>query len=61
MTFRPSDDGSTQELCGYVPIIDDYIGNEPDEEFSVTLVSASPYGDFGDSESCITITDNDGE
>ena len=61
VTFQPSsDDGSPQTLCGIVPIINDMIGNEPDEEFSVRLISASPDGDFGDSESCITIIDDDG-
>ena len=49
-------------MCGSVPIIDDTIVGEPDEEFSVTLVSSDPPGArFGDRESCITITDDDGE
>ena len=63
VTFTPSDEGITQRLCGSVPIINnDMIGNEPDEEFSVTLVSTMPPGgSFGDTESCITIIDDDGE
>ena len=62
LTFEPSDEGTTQRMCGDVPILDDMIGNEPDEEFSVTLVSTDPSGArFGDRESCITIMDDDGE
>ena len=62
VTFTPSDEGTTRSLCGSVPIINDMIGNEPDEEFSVTLVSTMPPGgSFGDRESCITIIDDDGE
>ena len=62
VTFMPSDLGTTQRLCGNVPIIDDMVGNEPNEEFSVTLVSTNPPGaQFGDRESCITIIDDDGE
>ena len=60
VTFMPSDLGTTQRLCGSVPIIDDTVSNEPNEEFSVTLVSTDPPGArFSDRESCITITDND--
>ena len=62
MTFVPSDETTPQRMCGSVPIIDDTIVGEPDEEFSVTLVSSDPPGArFGDRESCITITDDDGE
>ena len=62
VTFVPSDLGTTQRQCGNVRIIDDMIGNEPNEEFSVTLVSTDPSGArFGDKESCITIIDDDGE
>ena len=62
VTFVPSDLGTTQRECGSVRIIDDMIGNEPNEEFSVTLVSTDPSGArFGDRESCITIIDDDGE
>lgn len=48
-----------QKLCGSVTIIDDMFGNEKDEEFSVTLTSATPEGSFGEEQSCITIKDND--
>ena len=57
LTFLPSDE--PQVVCDAVRIIDDAIGNEPEEEFSVTLISASPEGSFGDNESCITIIDDD--
>ena len=52
-----------QRLCGSVPITDDMIGNEPDEEFVVSLVSTDPPGvaKFGNRDSCITIIDDDGE
>ena len=60
LTFQPSDEAS-QIRCGTVSIIDDIIGNEPPEEFSVTLTSASPDGMFGDDESCVTIIDDDSE
>ena len=61
VTFMPSDQG-TQERCGIVPIIDDMIGNEPNKELLVTLISSDPSGaKFGDRESCITIIDDDGE
>ena len=54
--------GVSQRLCGNVTIIDDTTAGEPNEEFSVTLVSSDPPGvRFGDRESCITIIDNDGE
>lgn len=62
MTFEPTVGSETGDiLCGFVPIIDDMIVGEPDELFSVRLVSANPVGTFADdaSESCITILDND--
>ena len=60
-TFVPSDQGM-QEFCGIIPITDDMIGNEPNEELSVTLISSDPPGvSYGDRESCITIIDDDGE
>ena len=50
LTFLPSVE--SQAICGAVQIINDAIGNEPEEEFSVTLIiSASPEGSFGDNES----------
>ena len=59
-TFMPTDQ-SSQRLCGDVTIINDMIGNEPDEEFSVRLISASPEGNIDGQESCVTIIDDDGE
>ena len=63
LTFLPSKESiSVQTHCGVVQIIDNVIGIEPDEEFSVTLISASPEGSFGnDYESHIIIRDDDGE
>ena len=54
-TFGPQDEGSQMD-CDLVDIIDDLIGNEPDEEFSVTLISVTT---SGSEEACITIIDND--
>ena len=60
VTFAPIvDDVSTQEKCGSVSIIDDAIPGEPNESFSVRLISANPAGSFGNSETCVTIVDND--
>ena len=42
-------------------IIDDAIGIEPDDEFSVTLISASPEGSFGNDYESYIIRDDDGE
>lgn len=50
--------GSTQ-ICRAVQIIDDELANEPPEEFSVVLLEVFPSGEFGVTESCITIIDND--
>ena len=48
--------------CAMIPIIDDLLGNEPDELFSVTFSSFSPIGLEGDvAEACVTIVDNDGK
>ena len=60
VTFETSAGGQT--LCGRVPILDDSLGNEPNELFSVTITSVSdPAIMIGqNAESCITITDNDG-
>ena len=60
LPFEPSEDGQT--VCGDVPIIDDDLGNEPNELFSVTIISVSD-GDIAigqESETCVTIEDNDG-
>ena len=53
-------DSATQNsmMCVRVQIMDDELANELDEQFSVSLVSASM---IRSSESCITIVDNDGE
>ena len=61
LTFEPSGDGQT--VCGNVSIINDLLGNEPNELFSVTITEVS--GDTvsigaGD-ESCVEIIDNDGK
>ena len=58
-TFRPS---QTPALCGNVPIIDDSIGLEPNELFSVRITSVSGANVMiGDQdESCVEIIDNDG-
>ena len=62
LTFMPSDEG-TQIMCFNASIIDDLLGNEPDEEFSVTISSIVPAGSVSgvDTEACITIVDNDSE
>ena len=57
-TFGPQDVDGVQEECDLVDIIDDLIGNEPDEEFSVTLINVTA---SGSEEACITIIDNDSE
>ena len=59
--FPPSAGGQT--VCGNVPIMDDDLGNEGDELFSVIITSVS--GDkvmIGpNNESCVTILDDDSE
>ena len=60
LTFVPTDEG-TQTMCFNVLIIDDSLGNEPDEMFSVTISEAVPAGNVGDTEACVTIIDNDSE
>ena len=59
--FPPSAGGQT--VCGNVPIMDDDLGNEGDELFSVIITSVS--GDkimIGtNDESCVTILDDDSE
>ena len=59
-SFKPSG-SNPQKFCGFVRIIDDMIGNEQDESFSVTLISANPPANFGDKESCINIIDDESE
>ena len=61
LIFMPSDEG-TQTLCFNVSIIDDLLGNEPDEEFSVAISDTVPAGSVGDNaEACVTIINNDSE
>ena len=55
LTFAPSD----ATICINITIINDTIANEPDEQFSVTLTSASPVGTFGEDTTCVTIIDDD--
>ena len=42
-----------------ISIRDDSIAGEPDESFSVTLISATPNGVFEEDTTCITIIDDD--
>ena len=60
MTFEPIAGNESAEMrCGNVPIIDDTVAGEPDEQFSVRLISANPPGNFSNDETCVTIVDND--
>ena len=62
VTFEPTEGNEIAEMiCGNVPIIDDTVAREPDEQFSVRLMSANPVGNFNNdaSESCVTILDDD--
>lgn len=61
VTFAPS--GTGQMVCGNVSIIDDVLGNEGDELFSVTITSvSSDKVMIGlNQESCVTILDDDSE
>ena len=60
LEFLPTDEGTTT-LCANVPIIDDQLGNEPVEAFSVSFVSFSPAGQEGPNrETCVFIEDDDG-
>ena len=59
LTFMSRDEGTTAH-CFNVTIIDDLLGNEPDEDFSVAIVAADPAGNVGD-EACIRIIDDDSE
>ena len=59
LMFMPSSDG--QKLCGKVPIIDDMLANEGNEQFSVRITSISnPRVGGQNSETCVTIIDDDG-
>ena len=60
LEFTPTDEGMTT-LCANVSIIDDQLGNEPVESFSVSFVSFSPAGQEGPNrETCVFIEDDDG-
>lgn len=55
-TFEPNE-GDAQEICSTVDvIIDDRLGNEPFEDFSVRLVDVET---DGNDEACIRIIDDD--
>lgn len=56
LTFTP---GGMSTLCSKIQIIDDMIVSEPNEQFSVKLISAFPVGTIGEDTSCITIIDDD--
>ena len=59
LTFEPSDNEQTS--CGSVPIIDDNLGLEPNELFSVRITSVTGSSAIvGGGETCVEITDNDG-
>ena len=59
LVFTSTDEGTTT-LCANVSIIDDQLGNEPVEAFSVSFVSFSPAGQEGlNTETCVFIEDND--
>ena len=61
LTFEPSGDGQT--VCGNVPVIDDNLGLEPNEMFSVRITMSSVSETnvmIGDDELCVEIIDNDG-
>ena len=61
LTFMPDDMFTTQRICHNITVIDDMIGNEPNEEFSVRLNSSNPEANLDGQESCVTIIDDDGE
>ena len=58
LTFTPSDE-IPQTICATISIINDTVSNEEDEQFSVTLTSATPVGTFGENTTCVTIIDDD--
>ena len=57
--FAPIDDQISQEVCIPLPIIDDLIANEADEQFSVLLTDVTPAVEVGNNQTCVTIRDND--
>lgn len=61
LIFMSSDEGQNV-LCADVPILNDRLGNEPVEAFSVSIINFSPEGRSGSSrESCVFIIDDDGK
>ena len=61
LIFMSSDEGQNV-LCADVPILNDRLGNEPVEAFSVSIIDISPAGTPGSSrESCVFIIDDDGK
>lgn len=59
-TFLPSDE-ALSERCVEIPIIDDQLGNEPNEQFSVKVSTFSPSElQVENDEACVTIIDDDG-
>lgn len=62
VTFEPSSSGQSM-VCGNVSIINDNLGNERDELFSVTITSVSSTKVMigPNQESCVTIIDDDSE
>ena len=52
----------SQMICIPLPVIDDLIANEANEQFSVTLTSVTPpMTDVGNNVTCVTIIDDDGK
>ena len=58
IVFGASED-RLQTMCVPLPIIDDLIANEADEEFLVTLKDVFPVGNIGNSDTCVTVIDDD--
>ena len=56
-----SNDEAEQMVCFLVPIFDDSIANEADEQFTVTLTDVSPVATVINNETCVTILDDDGK
>ena len=56
-----SNDEAEQTVCFLVPIFDDSIANEADEQFTVTLTDVSPVATVINNETCVTILDDDGK
>ena len=60
LTFEPLDENITQTFCTNIQILEDLSFDEPDEEFSVTIIDATPGGTFNtQNTSCITIIDRE--